>query len=166
MTFVIHLLLPYVLVVFASLFKMTFDISLNIFSTEKLTCVAVFIISDDKFYNEVVLEELVVEKLALIPDHTKFVVSPSEFKSIAKVPETLHVKYLACEDSRFRRFKYRDVGNVPFFTWMVDIFKKRWQTLNLISMMQELQRTVGFISIKDSSSSLPAFQKKEVEHSS
>ena len=54
------------------------------FSIEKFTCVTVFIISDDELYSKVVLEELVVEKLALIPDHAKLVVSSSfEFKNIA-----------------------------------------------------------------------------------
>ena len=107
------------------------------------------------------MEEHVVEKWALIPDRAKLVVSPSEFKSIGKVPETLHVVY-------------RDVGEVPFFTRMIEIFNKRWKTLDLISMMRELKRTVAtdyrgykdLISIEDSLSSLPTFQKKEVEHSS
>ena len=119
-------------------------------------------------YSEAVFEKLVVERFALIPDHAKLVVSPSEFRSIDNVPETLHVKYPVREDPR-------GVGDVPFFTWMIEIFNKRWQTLDLISMMKELKRTVAtnygiyprdFISIKDSLSSLPTFQKKEEEHSS
>ena len=137
----------------------------NFFSIEKFTCVAVFLISDDAFCTEAVLEELVTEKLALIPDHAKLVVSPSEFKSIAKVPETLHVSY-----------GYNLFNQLSFFTQMIEIFNKRWQTLDLISMMHELQRTAtrdyhriyprDFISIEDTLSSLPAFQKKAEEHSS
>jgi len=106
-----------------------------------------------------VLEERVVEKLALIPDHTKLVFSPHGWKSIDEVPETLHVSY----DSRFA---------LPFFTQMIEIFNKRWQTLDVISMMQELKRSAVkdynwcFFSIKDRLSSLPTFQKKEEEHSS
>ena len=132
------------------------------FSIEKFTCVAVFILSDDEWYSKAVLEECVVEKLALIPDHAKLVVSPSaEFKSTAEVPETLHVMYLAHQD-------------FPIFTWMMEIFNKRWQKLDLISMMQELTRTVAadyryryrYVYIKDSLSSLPIFQKKEEDHSS
>jgi len=132
-----------------------------IHSQEKFTCVAVFIISDDELYSEAVLQERVVEKLALIPDHAKLVFSPYGWKSIDKVPETLHVSY-------YSRFV------LPFFTQMIEIFNKRWQTLDLISMMQELKRTTvkdyysyygNFISIKDSLSSLPTFQKKEEEHS-
>ena len=139
-------------------------------------------------YSEAVLEEHVIEKLALIPDHAKLVVGPSEFRSIDKVPETLHVKYPARKlratiHGKYRRRKvpqtlpvvYRDDMDVPFFTRMIEIFNKRWQTLDLISMMQELRRTAAsdraydvygdFISIKDSLSSLPTFQKKEEEQS-
>ena len=126
------------------------------FSIEKFTCVAIFLISDDVDYTEAVLEEIVVQKLALIPDHTKLVVAPLEFKSISEVPESLHVSY-----------RSRDV--LSFFTQMIEIFNKRWQTLDLISMMQELQRSMYYediISIKDSLSTLPTFQKKEEEHSS
>ena len=112
------------------------------------------------------LEGPVAKKLALIPDHTKLVVTPhAGWKSIAEVPETLHVAY-----------PYRK--GVPVLTRMIEIFNKRWQTLDIISMMQELKRATvkqfGFgyrdpnISIKvDSLSCLPKFQKKpEDEHSS
>ena len=138
---------------------MTIDIF--IFSIGKFTCVAVFIISNDELYTEAVLEERVVEKLALIPDHTKLFFSPYGWKSIDKVPETLHVSYY----SGFA---------LPFFTHMVEIFNKRLQTLDLISMMQELKRTSvkgygmsygSLMSIKDRLCSLPTFQKKEEERS-
>ena len=145
---------------------MTFN-SIFIFFIEKFTCVAVFIISEDELYSKAVLEECVTEKLAIIPDHTKLVVSPSKFKSLAEVPETLHVSYHASKA-------------FPTFISMIEIFNKRWQTLDVISMMQELKRTAGIffkydgdpfiyqrvpcISIKDSLSTLPTFQKKEEEH--
>ena len=128
----------------------------------------VFISCDYELCTEA-LEGHVVEKLALIPDHTKLVVIPHSagWKSIAEVPETLHVAY-------------GDRKSVPVLTQMIEIFNKRWQTLDLISMMQELIRARGptvrhfelssrdpHISIKvDSLSSLPKFQKKEDEHSS
>jgi len=111
------------------------------------------------------LEERVVEKLAFIPDHAKLVVGPYGWKSIDKVPETLHVSFY----SRFA---------LPFLTSMIEIFNKRWQTLDLISMTQEFKRTAATdyrrnlmypgdaISIKDSLSTLPIFQKKEEEHCS
>ena len=160
-TFEMYLLLPYLHSVFASL-RLLLIFFHFFLCVEKFTCVAVFVISDDVFYTEAVLEELVVEKLALIPDHAKLVVSPSEFfESIAKVPETLHV-----------RFPSGVALHLPFFTLMIETFIKRWQTLDLISMMQELQRTayshskyVIPIAIKDSLSSLPAFQIKAEKHS-
>ena len=110
------------------------------------------------------LEECVGEKLAIIPNRTKLVVSPSEFKSLAEVPETLHVSY-------------HPITVLPTFSSMIEIFNKRWQTLDVISMMQESKRTAAtdydglvywdrYISIKESLSSLPKFQKKEEEHSS
>ena len=126
------------------------------------------------------MEGCVVEKLALIPHLTKLVVGPSEFRSIDKVPETLHVRYPAGKvRGRPIHGVYRDARDVPIFTRMIEIFNKRWQTLDLISMMRELRRTeytdrrylrydvyMDIISIKDSLSSLAAFQKKEEEHSS
>ena len=131
------------------------------FFLKKFTCVAVFIISNIELYSEAVLEERVVEKLALIPEHAKIVFSPYGWKSIDKVPETLHVRYYSyCA--------------LPLFSRMIEIFNKRWQTLNLISMMHELERSTvnnylyygDSFSIKNSLSSLPTFQKKEEEHSS
>ena len=133
------------------------------FPIEKFTCVAVFIISNVELYSEAVLEECVVEKLALIPDHTKIVFSPYGWKSVDKIPETLHVSHYSH-------------WALPFFTRMIEIFNKRWQTLDLISMIQELQRATfkdeirmyfgNTIFIKDSLSTLPTFQKKEEDHSS
>jgi len=156
-----------------------------LFSIEIFSCVAVFIISDDELYSEAVLEECVIEKLALIPDHAKLVVGPSEFRGLDKVPETLRV---TCPAGKVRgrpiHGVYRDARDVPVFTRMIEIFNKRWQTLDLISMMQELKRTEythmhreydlslgivkseNVISIKDSLSTLPTFQKKKEEHSS
>lgn len=106
------------------------------------------------------MEECVIEKFALIPDHAKLLVGPSLFNNIAEAPETLHVNY--------------DPHNVsPFFTQMIEIFSKRWKTLDLISMMHEVKRApvrpynwLLIIHIKDSLSSLPTFQKKEEDHTS
>ena len=149
---------------------MTFDVFLIVFflAIEKFTCVVVFISCDYELCTKA-LERHVVKKLALIPHHTKLVVIPhaAGWKSIAEVPETLHVAY-------------GDRKSVPVLTQMIEIFNKRWQTLDLISMMQELKRATGptvrhfefnfwdpqiFIKV-DSLSSLPKFQKKEDEHSS
>ena len=134
---------------------------------DKFTCVVVFISDDDDELCTEGLKRRVVEKLALIPAHTKVVVTPhAGWESIAEVPETLHVVY--------GNFK-----GLPVLTRMIEIFNKRWQTLDVISMMQELKRAsfkqFGFsgyyrdthIFIKvDSLSCLPKFQKMEDEHSS
>lgn len=108
------------------------------------------------------LDECVVDKLALIQDHAKLVVSPFWWKSIGKVPETLHVMYPVHEGL------YESLSVVSL---MIEIFSKRWQTLDLVSMMQELKRTFSFkwssfnwyehLTIKDSLSTLPTFQKNE-----
>ena len=109
------------------------------------------------------LDECVEKKLALLPDHAKLVVGPSWLKSIGKVPETLHVMYPGDEQQE-----------PSTFTLMTEIFNKRWQTLDLISMMQELKRAcynkgdaylvrrkIPFIIIKDNMSTRLRFQKTE-----
>ena len=75
------------------------------------------------------LDGYVAKKLALFPNHAKLVVGPSWWGSIGKVPETLHVMYPA-----------KTWNALSTFTWMIEIFNKRWQTLDLISMMEELKR--------------------------
>ncbi len=140
-----------------------YDLSF-ISSVETFSCLVVFVIGDEtlfKNYFKTVLDELVVEKLSLIPDHPKLVVGPSWLKHTGKVPETLRVMY-------------RDVER-DFFTSMIEILNKRWQTLDLISMMQELQRTSHdkaehyyysrrfpfFFTIQDNLSTRLRFQKKD-----
>ena len=137
----------------------------SFFSIEKFTCVAVFIIHDDEYYDTLAaLEKRVAEKLTLIPNHTKLVVAgPYEWKSMAEISESL---YVTCLD-----------GVVSILAPMIEIFNKRWQTLDLISMIRELKRATNkdaggyrrarFRTIEvDNLSTLPTFQKKEEEHSS
>ena len=95
------------------------------------------------------------EKLALIPDAVKLVITPERWNLKGTNPETLHVVYDADID--------------VFVPTMLEILSKRWQTLDLISMMYELKRTLKskqFLNslISDSLSSIPTFQKTE-EHS-
>ncbi|KAJ7328528.1 hypothetical protein OS493_024443 [Desmophyllum pertusum] len=120
---------------------------------DKFTCIAVFIISDDKSSLEAMLEESgVMEKLALFPDHAKLVVTSSEWETIGTVPETLHVMY--------------DLNSSidEFYSLMIEIFNKRQETLDLVSMMQELRRTQldrGIHLTMDNLSTLLRFQKTE-----
>lgn len=154
------------------MFLPNYDLYLPFFSVEKFTCVAVFVVSDDdlfEVYAEAVLDECVVKKLALLPDHAKLVVGPSGCKGIDKVPETLHVMHPA--------YKWHTSS---IFTLMTEIFKTRWQTLDLISMMQEFKRTYEvktrpyrdsfyrkhpFITSQDNLSTRPKFQKTEENNS-
>ena len=74
---------------------------------------------------EEVVEDCVLEKLTLIPDQTKFVTNSPSWSRIEGLPETLYVDHTAGKD---------------FFTLLGDILKKRWQTMDLISMMEEVNR--------------------------
>ncbi|KAJ7379038.1 hypothetical protein OS493_018833 [Desmophyllum pertusum] len=128
-----------------------------IHNQDKFTCFAVFVISDDKWSIEAMLEECIMEKLALIPDHAKLVVTPSEWETIGTVPETLHVMYNVDSYSIY-----------SFYSLMIEIFNKRRETLDLVSMMQELYRTAISKRIigrechtKDNLSTLLRFQKTE-----
>ena len=68
------------------------------------------------------------EKLALIPDEPKLVVFPTpniKFKGV--IPEALVVQFPSDR-------------NEFFLETMLEVFSKRWQTLDLVSMMHEVQR--------------------------
>ena len=107
----------------------------------------------------VMIRRCLTEKLGLIQDCTKLLITFSEkqreWKWIAEIPQTLHVM---CDRG--------DRGVTKFVTAMLEILSKRWRTLDLISIMQEVQRTefhAGFleITINDRLSTLPRLQKKE-----
>ncbi|CAH3148395.1 unnamed protein product, partial [Pocillopora meandrina] len=58
------------------------------------TFIAVFLICTDHRAQHIFSERLhesIKERLASIPDHGKLVVSPPGWKSIGKIPETLHI---------------------------------------------------------------------------
>ena len=81
------------------------------------------------------IEVCLTEKLELIHD-TKLLIT-GFFSRVKEIPrETLQVSNL-------------NLRGVP--TMMAEILNKRWQTLDLISMMQELQRTCSEkISLEES----------------
>ena len=73
------------------------------------------------------------EKLALIPDEPKLVVLPKpwpektlKFKEV--IPEALIVQFPTTNRKRFQEA-------------MLEVFSKRWQTVDLVSMMHEVKRT-------------------------
>ena len=61
-------------------------------------------------------------------------------------------------------------SNIPadfFVSSMIEIFNKRWYTLNLLSVMQELKRTLELtssryvVNIESKMSSLPRFENED-----
>ena len=113
------------------------------------------------------IEGRLSETLALIPNDAKLVITPRRMKLMGEVPETLQVVYSAADKN--------------FMTTMLNTLSKRWQTLDLISIMLELQRTLPLkvisqhalikaplnyaryipVIVHDSLSSLPRLQMTE-----
>jgi len=116
------------------------------FTDKKSTLFVVFEISGDG-----TLRKLLAEKLT--SNDAKLLITPStaQWKGLEEMPESLQVMYCP-------RFQ-------PFLDTMLKVLSKRWQTLDLISMMRELQRTLPhmvsghLVTINDSLSSLPRLQK-------
>lgn len=128
----------------------------NISFTEKLACIAVFFIinQDSSILNSSTLSKIVAKKLALFPNHTKLLVGAPSSRWIESLPESLVVRF----------------PNTPvdiFVSSMIEIFNKRWYTLDLLSMMQELKRTLELtprryvVNIESKMSTLPRFQKED-----
>lgn len=98
------------------------------------------------------LVENVTENLVSgIPDKIKFIICPplttGQLKPAA--PETLQIT-LHSQDEAV----------------LVKVLNKRWQTLDLVSMMKEVERTsssyrVAKALVKDSLSTLPRFKKED-----
>ena len=112
------------------------------------------------------IAEHLTKELALIPDDAKLAITP--YKRISEIPETLHVEVYS------EMYKYFD----EFMVTMLEVLSKRWQTMDLTSTMQEVQRTFFRkrknilrslrrrgryrpCAISDSLSSLPRLQKTE-----
>ena len=106
---------------------------------------------------------IIKEKLALIPDEPKLVIIPGlSLKLQEGIPGTLLVQF--------------PTGRIDGFqAILIEILSKRWQTSDLISVMQEVQRTYPLfkttsniyikqnakIRIEDTLSSKPRLQKTE-----
>ena len=99
---------------------------------EKSTLFVVFEVGEfyDEDLNEMI-EECVVEKLTLIPNDTKLLLTrkPSTWRRCRlweeDPPETIHAQY----------------STTDFMSSMLKTLCKRWQTLDLISIIQEVLRT-------------------------
>ena len=101
-------------------------------------------------------EAILSEQVSAITNKLKFVVCPSNvFSSLYDFlsgPETLLVRVA---------YNYWDLSptNVKM---LPEILNKRWQTLDVKSMMSELQRSPsGLMVIKDTLSSVHRFKRKE-----
>ncbi|KAL9959128.1 hypothetical protein ACROYT_G036216 [Oculina patagonica] len=108
------------------------------------------------------LEDVLGKLVAGIPDKIKFVIQKesSLMWTKDKLPETLMVTAWTKDDA--------------FLTLMLEILNKRWRTLDLISMMEELNRSFQIkqrlarrflpydvVRITDALSSLPRFKKED-----
>lgn len=86
------------------------------------------------------------EKLALIPDEPKLVVFPKPWYGRVKfeevIPEALIVQFPDINGNRFQET-------------MLEVFSKRWQTLDLVSMMHEVQRTFPLKTVSSSDYARP-----------
>ena len=96
---------------------------------------------------------IMMEKLTSFPTAPKLVVTPSRYthpsKELEEIPECLHVEYEGDEGA---------LGTI------LEVLSKRWQTLDLISIIKEAQRTVPkndrkrITKITDNLSAVPKFQ--------
>ena len=99
-------------------------------------------------------EAILSELMSSSTNKLKFVVCPSNiFASLyddLSGPETLSVTY---------DYWYRAPTDLKM---LLEILNKRWQTLDVKSMMSELQRSsLGFVVEKDTLSSVHRFKRKE-----
>ena len=82
-------------------------------------------------------------------------VSPPGWKSISEIPETLHI---LLKGTRYVQAGRGVDNDSQLFTSFIEIFKKRWPSLDLISMMREFKRTWPHnLEVKDNFSTLPRF---------
>ena len=132
-----------------------FRIFCAIFSSGNFSLFAVFLFS--KWHFQSMWTTLLTEGLitSRIPDKIKVIIAPTPMSVPEPAPETLLVTP-----------RFTDEG---FVTVALEILTKRWRTLDLISIMKELNRTytlrnfgyTNLVRITDRLSSLPRFKKEE-----
>ena len=94
---------------------------------------------------------IIMEKLTSFPTAPKLVVTPTwntrPSKELEEIPERLHVEY---------------AGSEIVVRSILEVLSKRWQTLDLISIMKEVQRSTSkygrITKITDNLSAIPRFQ--------
>ena len=81
--------------------------------------------------------------------------SSHKWKSTSKIPETLHIILMETGYSGVWR---RADNDSQLFTLFIEIFKKRWSSLDLISIMREFERTwPNNLEVMDNLSTLSRF---------
>ena len=105
------------------------------------------------------IKGIIMKKLASFPTTPKLLVTHISMSWMyLNLPESLHVEY---------------VGSESVEGTILEVLSKRWQTLDLISIMKEVQRTlsmqknsIGTIKkITDNLSAIPTFHQTTVEQS-
>ena len=100
------------------------------------------------------ITSVMLEKLTSFPTAPKLVVTPTgnthPSKELGEIPECLHVEY---------------EGGEGALSTILEVFSKRWQTQDLISIIKEAQRSVSknrryriISKITDNLSAIPSFQ--------
>ena len=124
------------------------------------TFIAVFLICPNHLAHKVFLKclhETIEEKLASVSDLGKLVASSHKWKSTSKIPETLHIILMETGYSGVWR---RADNDSQLFTLFIEIFKKRWSSLDLISITREFERTwPNNLEVMDNLSTLSRFQE-------
>ena len=101
-----------------------------------------------------------IKMLEILPDAAKIVMTRSRSNQAGEMSEALHVVYNTRSDI--------------FVSSMLEVLSKRWKTLDLVSMMQEVQRNLNYkeqfwhrkenqyvVEIKDSLSTIPILHEAE-----
>ena len=105
------------------------------------------------------IKGIIMEKLASFPTTPKFLVTHISMSWMyLNLPETLHVEY---------------VGSEGVEGTILEVLSKRWKTLDLISIMKEVQRTLSMQKnssrtikkITDNLSAVPRFHETTEEQS-
>ena len=99
------------------------------------------------------IKGIMMKKLTSFPTAPKLVVTPTwntyPSKELGEIPECLHVDY---------------EGGEGVVRTILEVLSKRWRTVDLISIMKEVQRTVSryggnkITKITDNLSTIPRFQ--------
>ena len=102
------------------------------------------------------ITDIAIKTLESFPTEAKFLLTPEKGRiprddeTLRNISESLHVQYSGSD-----RIDH-------IVATIFEVLSKRWQTLDLISIMREVQRSQNrLIRITDNLSSIPRFQEAE-----